>query len=137
MSRRVRVGDNERVIVISKRRLREISSPGVLALKFGRDIELEYCSVRVIVFVSEWADGLANDRTEFVARLFGAVETNDSHVAVVYLDNKPDRMIGPARRVLFWRGPVAVTAEVFDARKRHRRTRASRSGTRSYRPGSA
>jgi regulator of protease activity HflC (stomatin/prohibitin superfamily) len=34
----------------------------------------------------------------------------------VYLDNKPDRVVGPAKRVLFWRGPVAVTSEVFDAR---------------------
>jgi regulator of protease activity HflC (stomatin/prohibitin superfamily) len=117
MFRRVLVGDNERVIVIAKRRFREILGPGEHWLwTFGRSIALEYHNVRDIVFMSEWADYLAKERPDVVSRLFHVVETNDSQVAVIFLDNKVDRVIGPARRALFWRGPVSVAAELFDAR---------------------
>jgi regulator of protease activity HflC (stomatin/prohibitin superfamily) len=45
------------------------------------------------------------------------VETLDSQVAVVYLDGKLARVIGPGNRVLYWRGAVAVTFDRIDVRE--------------------
>jgi regulator of protease activity HflC (stomatin/prohibitin superfamily) len=82
----------------------------------GRGIQLERHNVRDLVFSGEWADYIANSRPELAARLFTVVETSDVQVAVVCLDARVARVIGPSSRVLFWKGPVNVTFELFDAR---------------------
>jgi regulator of protease activity HflC (stomatin/prohibitin superfamily) len=117
MFRRILVGDNERVIVIRKRRFQTILAPGEYWMwTFGRVVELERHNVRELVFSSEWSDYIANERADVVAAHFTLVETSDSQVAVVYLDGRVSRVIGPSKRVLFWRGPVVVSAEPIDAR---------------------
>jgi hypothetical protein len=44
------------------------------------------------------------------------VQTSDAEVALVYLDGRPARVIGPANRVLFWKGPVNVTFDRIEVR---------------------
>src|SRR5262249_31425017 len=66
---------------------------------------------------SEWADYLVSQRPELTAQYFTVIETADSQVAVVYLDGKLARVVGPGKRVLFWRGPVNVSFTAMDARE--------------------
>src|SRR5579862_9158541 len=87
MLRRVLVGDNERILVIRNRRFVEILAPGERWL-FGRGIQLLSFYVRDLVFAGEWADHIANQRPEIVARHFTVVETSDAQVAVVSLDGR-------------------------------------------------
>ena len=115
MVRRIFIGDNERAVVFRKRRFREILGPGEHWV-WGLGIELEFHKTKEVVFNSDWADYLVNQRADVVSRWFVAVETNDSQVAVVYFDGKVNRVVGPGKRVLFWRGAVAVTSELIDAR---------------------
>ena len=117
MLRRILIGDNERVLVIRKRRFAEILEPGERWMfTLGRGIELERYNVRELVYSGEWADYIANSRPEVAARYFTIVETSDAQVAVVYLDGRLARVIGPSNRVLFWKGPVNVTFERIDVR---------------------
>lgn len=117
MFRRILVGDNERVLVIRKRRFAEILEPGERWMfTLGQDVELVYANVRDLVFSGEWTDYIVTSRPEIAERMFTAVETSDTQVAVLYLDGKLNRVIGPSTRVLFWKGPVRVTFTLIDVR---------------------
>ncbi len=117
MLRRILVGDTERVLLIRKRRFAEILGPGEYWIfTLGRNIEVERCNTRELVFVSDWCDYLVKERPEIADRYFTVVETADCEVAVVYLDGKLARVIAPAKRVLFWKGTVDVTFERIDVR---------------------
>src|SRR5215475_2729240 len=112
MLRRILIGDNERVLVIRKRRFAEILGPGERwMLTLGRGLEFERYNVRELAFCGEWADYIANARPDIAARFFTVVETSEVQVALVYVDGRLSRVIGPSNRVLFWRGPVMVTFE--------------------------
>lgn len=117
MLRRILIGDNERVLVIRKRRFAEILEPGQRWMfTFGRGVELEWYNVRELVYAGEWAEFIANARPDLAARYFTVVETSEAQVAVVYLDGRLARVVGPSQRVLFWKGPVNVTFERIDVR---------------------
>ena len=117
-ARRILVGDQGRVLLIRNERFEEILGPGEYWVwTLGRKIEAETYNVRSLVFDNPWADYLAKERPEVAARYFTVVETGDAQVAVVYLDGKLARVVGPGKRVLFWKGPVAVTARVIDVRE--------------------
>jgi len=115
MLRKIFVGDNERVLVIRKRRFETVLGPGQYWL-FTFGVEFIRVKVDPLIFVNEWADFIVTEKPELAARYFTVVETNDAQVAVVYLDGKLARVIAPAKRVLFWRGAVAVTFELIDVR---------------------
>jgi regulator of protease activity HflC (stomatin/prohibitin superfamily) len=117
MLRRILVGDNERVLVTRKDRFESILGPGEYRMfTFAQRIKLVRFNITELVFANEWADFLIARRPEVAAEYFTVVATNDSQVAVVYLDGKLNRVIAPARRVLFWKGPVEVTFELIDVR---------------------
>jgi len=118
MFRRVLVGDNERVLLIRKKRFTDILPPSEYWIfTLGRHVELERHNTKSLVFTSEWADHLVKERPELVSRHFTVVETPDSQVAVVYLDGKLARVIAPGNRVLYWRGAVSVTFDLIDIRQ--------------------
>lgn len=118
MLRRILVGDNERALLIRNKRFAGILNPGAhWILTLGRTVELERHNVREVTFVSDWTDFIAKATPELAAEYFIIVETNESQVAVVYLDGKLTRVIGPAKRALFWRGAAEVTFDVIDARE--------------------
>jgi len=115
MLRKILVGDNERVLVIRKRRFENILGPGEYWI-FAFGIELFRFDITGLVFTNEWADFIVTKKPELAARYFTVVETSDAQVAVVYLDGKLARVIAPGKRVLFWRGAVEVTFERIDVR---------------------
>jgi regulator of protease activity HflC (stomatin/prohibitin superfamily) len=117
MLRRVVVGDQERVLVLRKKRFADILGPGEYWMfTLGQGIETLRVTVQGLVFAGEWADTIVNARPELAARYFTVVETGDAQVAPVYLDGKLARVVGPSTRVLFWKGAVEVTFELIDAR---------------------
>ena len=83
------------------------TSPGV-------HLEVETFYVHDLVFRSTWTDYLVEERPDVTERHFTIVETNDVQVAMVYADQKLFQVLPPAKRVLFWRGPAQVTAEIVD-----------------------
>ena len=118
MFRRILVGDNERVLLIRKKRFAEMLAPGEhWIFTLGRHVEFERYNLKSLVFTSEWADYLVKEQPEIVARNFTVIETPDSQVAVVYLDGKLARVIAPGNRVLYWRGSVSVTFDLIDVRR--------------------
>ena len=117
MIRRILVGDNERVLLIRKRRFADILAPGeYFVFTLGRGIETERHNIKGLVLASDFADTIARQHPNLVSRFFTLVETGDSQVAIVYLDGRLSRVIPPATRVLFWRGAVEVTFTLIDVR---------------------
>jgi regulator of protease activity HflC (stomatin/prohibitin superfamily) len=110
--RRILVGDQERVLLIRKGRFERILDPGEYWV-WGTGITLETHNVREVQFASPWADYLAKERREIAERYFTIVETSDAQVAVVYVDGKLALTVAPGKRLMFWRGPMAVAAEVI------------------------
>jgi len=110
--RRILVGDQERVLLIRKGRFERILDPGEYWV-WAPGLVTEMHSVRQVQFASPWADYLAKERREIAVRYFTIVETGDSQVAVVYVDGKLALTIAPGKRLMFWRGPMEVTAEVI------------------------
>jgi len=113
MYRRVTVGDVERALVVRRRRFERILEPGTHRL-FGFGWEVQTFALVSPEFESVWADFIATERKEIAERYFTVVETGDAKVAVVSLDGKVARVIGPAKRVLFWKGGVEVSYERID-----------------------
>jgi regulator of protease activity HflC (stomatin/prohibitin superfamily) len=117
MLRRILIGDNERALLIRKRRFDNILGPGEhWMFTLGQGIEIEKYNAEDPIFASRWIGYLVKDQPELVARHFTVVETSDAQVAIVYFDGKLARVIGPGKRTLYWKGPVAVTFDLIDAR---------------------
>lgn len=56
---RVLVGDNERVLLIRKKRFADVLGPGEYWIfTLGRNVELERHNVKGLTFSSDWADYL-------------------------------------------------------------------------------
>ena len=113
MLHRIVVGDNERVLLIRKRRFREILGPGVY-WKWG--VETERYDIHNAVFTGDRADYLIKERPEVVAQFFTLIETGADQVAVVYFNGKLARVQAPSNRVLYWKGAVDVTFDLVDVR---------------------
>jgi hypothetical protein len=90
--------------------------PGVynMFITSGVSLELERHNVRDLVFESTWAEYLVQERSELASRYFTRIETTDTQVAIVYVDGKLFKVMLPAKRMLFWRTPAKVTAEVVN-----------------------
>ncbi len=114
--RRVLVGDQERVLVIVNGRFERMLGPGEHRVwSFRRSVVLERHNVAKVLFESAWANHVVKLRPDVAAEFFTVVETNDSQVALVSLDGNVARAFGPGHKILFWRGPVDVSVEVFDS----------------------
>ncbi len=114
---KVIAGDRERILVTRKGRFVSILEPGEYRLWAGLDgpFEIERHNLAEPAFVSEWADFIATRKPETAAVHFHIVETNDRQVAVISLDGKLNRVVGPASRVLFWKAAGRIETEVIDA----------------------
>jgi len=94
------------------------SAPGEYWIfTLGQGVEIERYNIKDLVFAGVWADYLVKERPEMAARFFTVVDTDDSQVAVLYLDGKLTRVVKPGTRVLFWRDAVNVTFDLIDVRK--------------------
>ena len=114
--KRIIVGDQERALITENGRFGGILAPGEyrLVAKPGVSLDVEKHNVRDLVFQSTWADYLAKERPDVAERHFTRVETNHLQVAMVYVDGMLFQVMLPAKRMLFWRGAAAVTAEVVN-----------------------
>ncbi|MEO8025206.1 MAG: slipin family protein [Bryobacteraceae bacterium] len=123
--KRILVGDQERVLVTKNGRFVSILEAGEYRLfeglrLFGEGSKLafERFNLREVVFQSTWTEFLVKQKPDLVARYFTVVETGDAEVAVLSFDGKLLKVIGPGKRVLFWRGGVEVSAEIVNVIER-------------------
>jgi hypothetical protein len=114
--RKIIVGDQERALIAKNDCFGGILAPGEYRLFTmpGESLSVEKFNVRDLVFKSDWADYMALERPEIADRHFTRVETNDLQVAMIYVDGNLFKVMLPAKRMLFWRGVVTVTAEVVN-----------------------
>jgi regulator of protease activity HflC (stomatin/prohibitin superfamily) len=111
----ITVGDRERALLIDSGRFVRVLEPGrhfVPAL--GRNIEAVVCPLTEPAFRADWADVLVRERPDVVDRYFTIVETRDSEVAIVFANGKTLRVVPPGKRLLFWKEPLGIRAEVID-----------------------
>ncbi len=112
----IEVGDRERALLIDSGRFVRVLEPGRhIVPSFGRNIEAVICSLADPAFRTDWADVLVRERADVVQRYFTVVETSDTEVAIVYANGKTLRVVPPGKRVLFWKEPLEIRAEKFNA----------------------
>ncbi|MBL8176305.1 MAG: slipin family protein [Bryobacterales bacterium] len=113
--KRITVGHNERVLLFRRNRFIRLFTPGDhLIAGLAHTMREERYNVLAPIFASEWVDYLVKSRPDVVAEHFILVETSDIEVAIVFLDGKLYRTIGPGARILFWKGYRAVTVELVN-----------------------
>ena len=114
--KQITVRDHERALVTKDGRFHAILAGGDyrMFVPSGFSLEIEKHNVRDLVFRSVWADYLVKHRPELTERFFHRVETNDMQVALVYVDGELYTVLTPAKRMLFWRESVDVTAELVE-----------------------
>src|SRR5688572_871565 len=77
-------------------------------------LSIELFNVAAPLFEHRLADFFVKEYAQDVARLFAVIETGADEVATVYENGRFAGVIGPERRVLYWKGIVDVTAEVVN-----------------------
>ena len=75
---------------------------------------VECFELSAAAFEHRLADYLVEAEHTEVDRLFHIVETQVDEVLLVYLDDRPAAVLGPAERKLYWKGVVDVRVERFD-----------------------
>jgi len=118
MFKRILVGDAERVVLIRNKRFSEILGPGEYWIfTVGQSIDVERFNTRDLVFVSPWSDFIVKERPEIAERFLSVIETSDSQVAIVYVDGRLARIIGPGKRVVYWKAMFLVSADLIEVRE--------------------
>jgi regulator of protease activity HflC (stomatin/prohibitin superfamily) len=115
MFHKIFVGDQERVLALKKGRFYDILGPGEHIL-IGFGFTFQKFQVRDLYFENEWSDFIRKQRPAIAEEHFTIVETGDAQVAVIFQDGKLSRVMAPGKRAMFWRGSVAISAQVFDVK---------------------
>jgi hypothetical protein len=113
---RITVEERERAVVAQHRRVLTILTPGdyrIVARKRTL-LSVERHSVSELVFQSIWADSIVRFHPELLERHFYRVETNETQLALVYVDGGLNTVLTPSKRLLFWRGLAQITAEFVE-----------------------
>jgi regulator of protease activity HflC (stomatin/prohibitin superfamily) len=77
-------------------------------------LSVQLFDIAAPLFEHRLADFFVKEYAADVARLFTVVETGADEVALVYESGRFAGVIGPERRVLYWKGIVDVTADVVN-----------------------
>ncbi len=113
---KITVEERERALVAQDGRVLTILTPGdhrVVARK-SASLSVERHSVSELVFQSIWADSIARFHPELMERHFYRVETNETQLALVYVDGGLNTVLTPSKRLLFWRGLAQIRAEFVE-----------------------
>lgn len=113
--KKVHVGDQERALVTRNGRFVNILLPGTYHL-FGTNLQVVTYNLSDKVLPNEWTEFLARERPDIVEQHFTEVATGDNDVALILLDGRVAGLLGPGRRVLYWKSARA-TPEIFDTTK--------------------
>lgn len=79
-----------------------------------RRYSVERFDISVAPFEHRLASFLAESEAAAVNGLFHIVETRTDEVALVYLDDRPAAVLGPAERRFYWKGVVKCRIERFN-----------------------
>lgn len=112
--RRITVSHNERVIVSKNGRFASILTPGTYRLvhwPWG-SLTIESYNLSTPVFRSRWNNYLLEEQPHIVAAHFVAVTTNDSEIAMIFVDGMLYQVLLPGEHALFWKDSASVSAEV-------------------------
>jgi regulator of protease activity HflC (stomatin/prohibitin superfamily) len=110
--KKVYVGDQERALVTRRGRFVAILTPGTYWL-FRAGLKVNTYNLAEKVFQGEWAEYFLRARPDVVAQNFTEVATGNTEVALIEAEGRVAGLLGPGRRVLYWKS-ARVTAEVFD-----------------------
>jgi hypothetical protein len=111
--KQVDVNQNERVIVSRNGKFVSILTPGTYRFIGwpGVSFETEIHNLSDPVFRSGWEEYLI-EKPHIIATHFVVFETNESEIAMIFVDGMLHQVLLPGGRVLFWTDAASVSAEV-------------------------
>ncbi|QQS53288.1 MAG: slipin family protein [Candidatus Competibacteraceae bacterium] len=112
---RMVIAQNERGLHLYDRRLAAILEPGVYRwFDPLRRHEVQRHDLTVAEFNHPWLDVLLRTEPALMERHFQVVETGQHQVGLIYKNGRLERVLPPATRQAYWRGPVEVKVEMLD-----------------------
>ena len=113
--RKLLVRKHERALLFENGDFVRFLEPGTrYVLDPLKRVSIELFNISVPLFEHRLADFFVKEYAQDVARLFTVVETGADEVAIAYENGRFAGVIGPERRVLYWKGVVDVTADVVN-----------------------
>lgn len=113
MYTKIKVEENQRVIVSRRNRFAQLLPPGAHwvfnapMLRLG----LEWHELRFPLCRSKWTRFLIHKRPDIVAQHFVAIETGPLEIAMVSVNGQLNEMLLPEKVGLFWKDAGKVTIE--------------------------
>ncbi len=109
------VRKHERGLLYRKGDFVRFLAPGIYRFFDPRKhVEVERYDASLPAFEHRLADLFVKAYADEVKELFEVIETGINEVAVIYKNGRLADVIGPDRRVLYWKGVVETTAEIVD-----------------------
>src|SRR5436309_13139409 len=105
---RVIIQQNERGVVSRNGRFTRILGPGShwLFLAPFRTTDVEVYELANPHFRGKWSNYLAENRPDVIAAHFTLVETDESQIAMIFVDGALSEVLLPSKRALFWKNTV-------------------------------
>jgi regulator of protease activity HflC (stomatin/prohibitin superfamily) len=116
MIKRIKVALYERALVYRDRDLERVLGPGKYWL-VGRNLAVRVYDVSEPELDLPRADVLIAEKRELLEPYVQIVELGDREVGLAYKNDRVTRVLPPATRQLYWRGPVKVRVDVRDLAK--------------------
>ena len=109
---KTRVSKHERALLFRNGDFVRFLEPGVHRFWSFKDrYSVTTFSLATPRFRHPLADYLVSEHAADVAERFELVDTSADEIAVVYFDGKPDELVGPKERALYWKGYIDVRVE--------------------------
>jgi regulator of protease activity HflC (stomatin/prohibitin superfamily) len=116
--KRIAIAQHERGLLFRDRSFEAVLEPGVHRIFDPlKRSEVQVYDLSVSEFEHPRVDFLVKEARTVVAKHFTIAELSDREVGVVYKDGKVAGVLAPAKRQLYWRGPIEVRVERQDISK--------------------
>jgi regulator of protease activity HflC (stomatin/prohibitin superfamily) len=116
--KRIAIAQHERGLLFRDRSFEAVLEPGVHRIFDPlKRSEVQVYDLSVSEFEHPRVDFLVKEARTVVAKHFTIAELSDREVGVVYKDGKVAGVLAPAKRQLYWCGPIEVRVERQDISK--------------------
>ena len=110
----IKIKETERGLLFKNGKFVKIMSPGVNYFIGKWRYTWSIFNISSPIMESSWTDILISNYPKTVEEYFQVVNTSDSQVAVIYLDNKLHKVISPGIKKLVWKILADVRVEYID-----------------------
>ena len=117
--KKITISQGERGLFFRDKVLLKVLEPGIHSYFDPTSrCQVEVHNLAGVEFTHPMLPFFRQDQPALCERHFQVVEIGNREVGLIYLDERPHRLLPPGSRQAYWRGPVAVRVEILDIGER-------------------